>query len=138
MAGNLKVELSLYQRLGGYDVIATIVDEVLARMREDPKFARFAARSTDSRNRTRQLLVDQMCALAGGPCVYIGRDMKTSHAGLRITEDEWEASLRHTRDALEQQRVGERERQDFLELFERYRADIVEAPAGPVHRTGAP
>jgi hemoglobin len=127
MAGNRTVELSLYQRLGGYDVIATLVDEVLTRMRQDPKFARFAARSADSRNRGRQLLVDQLCALAGGPCVYIGRDMKTSHSGLGITEEEWEASLRHTRDALERQRIGEREQRDFLELFERYRADIVEA-----------
>src|ERR1044072_7868814 len=100
MAKNSKAELSLYQRLGGYDVIATIVDQVLTRMREDPKFARFSARSVDSPNRPRQLLVDQMCALAGGLCIYIGRDMKTSHTGLGITEDEWEASIRHTRDAL--------------------------------------
>jgi hemoglobin len=137
MARNSKVEPSLYQRLGGYDVIASVVDQVLTRMREDPKFARFATRSSDSRNRARQLLVDQMCGLAGGPCVYVGRDMKSSHAGLGITGDEWEASLRHTRDALEQQGIGEPEQREFLELFERYRADIVEAQASPVHRAGA-
>ena len=137
MAENRNVQVSLYQRLGGYDVIAAIVDEVLARMREDPKFARFGTRSADSRNRGRQLLVDQMCALAGGPCVYIGRDMKTAHAGFGITEEEWEASLRHTRDALVRQRIGEHEQRDFLELFERYKADIVEAEASPLHRAGA-
>jgi len=126
MVENRKNEISLYQRLGGYDVIATIVEEVLTRMRQDPKFARFATRSADSRDRARQLLVDQMCALAGGPCVYIGRDMKTAHTGLNITEDEWEASLGHTRDALERQQIGKREQRDFLELFERYKADIVE------------
>jgi hemoglobin len=131
MAGNDKVELSLYQRLGGYDVIAKVVDEVLRRMREDPKFARFATRSADSRNRARQLLVDLVCGSAGGPCVYIGRDMKASHTGLGITKDEWEASLRHTRDALEEQKIGEREQREFVELFERYRRDIVEAPANP-------
>ena len=59
--------------------------------------------------------------------MYIGRDMKTSHAGLGITTEQWEASLRHTRAALDQQRIGEREHREFLDLFERYRADIVEA-----------
>ena len=137
MAGKRTAEPSLYGRLGGYDVIAAIVDDVLARMREDPKFARFAARSADSRNRARQLLVDQMCALAGGPCLYTGRDMKTSHAGLGITQEEWDVSIKHTRDALQRQRLAEREQRDFLDLFERYRADIVETQASPVHRAGA-
>ena len=122
---------SLYQRLGGYDVIAAIIDDLLTRMREDPKFARYGTRSADSRNRARQLLVDQMCALAGGPCVYIGRDMKTAHTGLGITEDEWEANLRHTRDALEKHRIAEPEQRDFVSLFEKYRADIVDAKANP-------
>lgn len=118
-------------------MVAAIVDRVLTRMREDPKFARFSTRTTDSRNRARQLLVDQVCALAGGPCVYVGRDMKTSHAGLGITEDEWAASLNHTRGALEQQGIGEREQREFVELFERYRTEIVEGQASPVHRAGA-
>jgi len=73
-------ETTLYQRLGGYDVIAAVIDDFFAMMREDPKFTRFSVRTLDSRNRSRQLLVDQICALAGGPCIYIGRDMRTSHA----------------------------------------------------------
>src|SRR5690348_18344435 len=87
---------SLYERLGGYDAIAAIIDEFLRRMRADPMFARFAGgRSLDSVRRGRELLVGQMCALSGGPCVYTGRDMKTSHGGLGITTAEWEASIRH-------------------------------------------
>ena len=117
---------SLYQRLGGYDVIAAIIDDFFARMREDSKFARFSVRSLDSRNRSRQLFVDQICALAGGPCIYIGRDMKASHAGLGITEDEWESSLRHTMTALQKNGIAEPEQQEFLALFTQYKADIVE------------
>jgi hemoglobin len=91
------MEKSLYHRLGGYDVIAGIVDDLFSRLRSDPEFARFAAgRSLDSHHRSRQLLVDQLCALTGGPCIYIGRDMKTSHAGLGITESEWQANLKYT------------------------------------------
>jgi hypothetical protein len=53
-------------------------------------------RSIDSYQRARQLLVDQICSLSGGPCYYIGRDMKTSHVGLGITESEWDANLELT------------------------------------------
>src|SRR5919198_2493884 len=95
-----KTESSLYQRLGGYDVIAGFVDETYQLLRGDPRFKRFTTRSLDSQKRARQLLVDQICALSGGPCLYIGRDMKTSHAGLGITEAEWEVSLEYTRQAL--------------------------------------
>ncbi len=121
-------EKSLYHRLGGYDVISAIVDDLMARMRSDPMFMRFGtSRSLDSRARTRQLLVDQMCALAGGPCVYIGRDMKTSHSGLGITEAEWEACMSHTAAALDNMRICGREREEFLAIFTRYKDDIVES-----------
>jgi truncated hemoglobin YjbI len=124
-------EGTLYARLGGYDAIAAIIDDLLASLRSDPAFARFAAgRGIDSQNRARQLLVDQICALAGGPCFYIGRDMKTTHAGLRISEAEWQANLRYTSDALRKRGVAPKEEAEFLDLFERYRQDIVEA----VHR----
>ncbi len=119
---------TLYERLGGYDAIAAIVDEFLRRLRADPMFARFGGgRSHDSTRRGRELLVSQMCELAGGPCVYMGRDMKTSHGGLGITTAEWEASLRHTADALDNFKVPAKEKQEFIALFERYRGEIVEA-----------
>ena len=63
--------------------------------------------------------------------------MKTSHAGLGITKDEWEASLRHTRAALAQQQIADREQREFLALFERYEGDIVETQASPLRRAGA-
>lgn len=118
---------SLYRRLGGYDVIAAIIDDMFALLRADPAFARFGSgRSTDSHLRARQLLVDQMCELTGGPCHYIGRDMKTSHAGLAISEAEWDANMKHADAALGMNGVPDAERAEFLAVFERYRDDIVE------------
>jgi hemoglobin len=118
---------SLYRRLGGYDVIAAVIDDLFARLRTDAAFARFASgRSLDSHNRARQLLVDQMCELSGGPCVYIGRDMKTSHNGLGITAAEWDANMTYADAALVKNSVADAERAEFLGLFERYRDDIVE------------
>lgn len=119
---------TLYERLGGYDTIAAIVDKFLQCMRADPVFARFAGgRSLDSVRRGRELLVGQMCALAGGPCVYAGRDMKRSHGGLGITTAEWEASLRHAEAALDHFNIPANEKKEFIALFEQYRHDIVEA-----------
>ena len=72
----------LYKRLGGYDAMAAVTDDFLRRLTADPGFARFfSGHSTDSLKKIRQLIVDQLCAATGGSCVYIGRDMKTAHAG---------------------------------------------------------
>ena len=127
MTPTLAANSSLYQRLGGYDVIAAFVDDTYQMLRNDPTFSRFAARSIDSQQRSRQLLVDQICQLAGGPCYYTGRDMKTSHAGLRITKTEWNISLEYTRQALKNHDVKEREAEEVIAIFERYRADIVDS-----------
>ena len=118
---------TLSRRLGGYDVIAAVIDEFLSRFRSDPRLARFGGgRSLDSRQRTRQLIVEQICSLAGGPCVYTGRDMKSSHAGLGITRAEWQATLQHASAALEKYGVALREKKDFLAIFQKYKNDIVE------------
>jgi hemoglobin len=114
--------------MGGYDVIAAVIDDLFAILHGDPAFARFfGGRSEDSAIRSRQLLVDQMCALSGGPCHYIGRDMKTSHSGLGITNAEWETNMRASDVALANIGVGDAERAEFLALFEHYRDDIVES-----------
>jgi hemoglobin len=119
---------SLYQRMGGYDVIAAAIDDMFALLHDDPAFGRFfGGRSQDSVIRTRQLLVDQMCALSGGPCQYIGRDMKISHSGLGITSVEWETNIEAADAALANNSVGDTERAEFLALFARYRDDIVES-----------
>lgn len=118
---------SLYRRLGGYDAIAAIVADLFQRLKDDPRFVRFGTgRSLDSKARVLQLTIEQICALAGGPCVYLGRDMKTSHRGLGITREEWKANLELTAKALDAQGVLEPEQKEFLELFEQFCGEIVE------------
>ncbi len=120
-------EETLYRRLGGYDVISAVIDEFLNRFRSYPRLVRFGGgRSLDSRQRTRQLIIEHICSLAGGPCVYTGRDMKTSHVGLGITEAEWDANLQHASAALEKYGVALREKEEFLAIFQKYKDDVVE------------
>jgi hemoglobin len=118
---------SLYQRIGGYDAIASITDAFLGRMRADPRFSRFGGgRSLDSRNRARQLSVDLLCEMAGGPCTYIGRPMKAAHSGLGITEADWEGLIQHVAASLDQLKIAPQEKQEFLALFAKMKAEIVE------------
>src|SRR5450432_3593992 len=92
--GQDKPARSLYERLGRYDAISTIADAYLKGIRADPQFARFSGRGAASLRKARQLLKDQLCAMTGGPCVYVGRDMKTAHGGLAITDADWAANMK--------------------------------------------
>ncbi len=120
---------SLYQRLGGYDAIAAVTDDFIGRLLADPSLARFfAGHSNDSKGHIRQLVVEQLCAAAGGPCVYTGRDMKTSHTGLGITEAQWNAAVAHLVATLDKFKVPQAEKDELLAVVSTLKADIVEAP----------
>lgn len=122
-------EKTLYARMGGYDVLAGVTDDFLAQMGKDPAFKRFiGGRSLGALQRSRQLIVDQVCNLTGGPCIYFGREMKPSHQGLAITQAEWDASIVMLKNALNKFKVGEAEHKEFLAIIENTRKDIVEPP----------
>lgn len=120
---------SLYKRLGGYDALAAVTDDFLGRLVSDAQFARFfGGHSTDSLKKIRQLIVDQLCAATGGPCVYIGRDMKTTHAGLGVTEKDWDTTVRHLVATLDKFNVPAQEKKDVLTTVSGLKKDIVEKP----------
>jgi hemoglobin len=120
---------TLYKRLGGYDAIAAVTDDFLGRLSTDPQFSKFfVGHSTESIKKIRQLVVDQLCAATGGPCIYIGRDMKTSHAGLGITEKDWDASVKLLTASLDKFNVPAKEKDDVLGAVGGLKKDIVEKP----------
>ncbi|HEU4596147.1 MAG TPA: group 1 truncated hemoglobin [Pyrinomonadaceae bacterium] len=118
---------SLYARLGGYDAIAAVVDDFVGRLVTDKQFERFfVGHSTDSKKRIRQHILDQLCAAAGGPCIYTGRTMKASHEGLGITDAEWDAAAKHLVASLDKFKVPDREKKDLLDFVTTQKADIVD------------
>ena len=118
---------TLYTRLGGYDAIATVADDLLPRLMSDPQLGRFwANRAADSIRREKQLLIDFLCSNAGGPMYYTGRDMVLSHKGMGISASDWEIFLRHLHASLDKFQVPDRERQGVLAFVESTKADIVE------------
>ena len=122
-----QMKRSLYERLGSYNAIAAVVDDFVGRLVSDKQFERFfVGHSTDSKKRIRQHIVDQFCAAAGGPCIYTGRTMKDSHAGLGISEAEWDAAAKHLVASLDKFKVGEQEKKDLLAFVSGLKGDIVE------------
>ena len=120
-------EKSLYERVGGYNALAAVVDDFVGRLVADKQFEKFfAGHSIDSKKRIRQHILDQFCAATGGPCVYTGREMKTSHAGLGITEAEWDAAAKHLTASLDKFKVPEKEKGEILAFVTSLKKDIVE------------
>jgi hemoglobin len=118
---------TLYARLGGYDAIAAVANDLLPRLRNDPHLGRFwKNRAEDSIMREKQLLIDYLCANAGGPMYYRGRDMKLSHRGMGITESDWNVFLSHAAATLAKFNVPEAEQRDIVAFVQSLKKDIVE------------
>jgi len=118
---------TLYERLGGYDAISAVVNDLLPRLMADTQLGRFwQHRGEDGINREKQLLVDYLCANAGGPMFYTGRDNQTSHKGMGVSESDWEAFMGHLDATLNSFSVPQQERNDVIGFVQGTRADIVE------------
>ncbi len=118
---------TLYARLGGFDAIAAVTDDFVGRLAKDPALGKFfVGHSTASLQRIRQLVVEQICAATGGPCVYIGRDMKTAHKGLGISEADWQKASTHLAATLDKFKVPEKEKGEVIAFVTALKPDIVE------------
>jgi hemoglobin len=121
-------ERTLYERLGGYDAIAAVANDLLPRLQADSRLGGFwQHRGDDGIEREKQLLIDFLCSSAGGRLYYTGRDMETSHRGLRIDEGDWSAFLRHLDATLDAFQVPRRERDEVVAFIQGTKSDIVEA-----------
>lgn len=120
---------SLYARLGGYDGIAAVSDDFVGRLAGDPQLNKFfVGHGQDSLRRIRQLVVDQLCEASGGPCYYIGRDMRTTHKGLGISESDWQVAVRHLGESFDKFKVPQQERTELAGALSKLKPDIVEKP----------
>ena len=118
---------SLYKRLGGYDALAAVTDDFIKGIASDKQLSRFfGGVSVDSQKRIRQLVLDQLCAATGGPCIYIGRSMKTVHQGLGITEDDWNIAVKLLTQTLNKFKVAKTEQDDLFKIVGSLKPDIVE------------
>ena len=119
---------SLYQRLGGYDGLATFAGDLLPRLQGDSQLGRFwEHRGDDGLAREKQLLTDYLCFATGGPMVYTGRDMTITHKGMRISEEDWSIFLDHAGATMEALEVPKQECDEVVAFVLSLKEDIVEA-----------
>jgi len=119
---------TLYERLGGYEGITAFANDLLPRLQADSQLGRFwQNRGDDGIAREKQLLIDYLCASAGGPLYYTGRDMKTSHKGMKVSESDWSIFLQHAGATMDALRVPKQERDDVVAFVLSLKEDIVEA-----------
>jgi hemoglobin len=118
--------VSLYRRLGGREGIALVVGDFTANMAGDPRVnARFKGLKPAEVEKFKSNLADQICEASGGPCSYLGKDMKKAHEGMKISDAEWNATVENLVKALDKNKVDAKSKQDLLGAVGPMKGDIV-------------
>jgi hemoglobin len=117
---------SLYKRLGGREGISLVVSDFTTIMVADSRVnERFKGLKPPEVEKFKSNLADQICDATGGPCSYLGKDMKTAHAGMKITEAEWTATVENLTKALDKNNVPAGAKQELLGALGPMKGDIV-------------
>ena len=115
---------SLYDRLDGEAAIRAVVEEFVANVGADTRINKYFANA--NLDRLKEHLVNQIGQASGGPQVYTGRDMKTTHAGMGIDGPAFDALVEDLVKALDKFSVPEQEKSELLAVLGPMKADIVE------------
>ena len=120
---------TLYERLGGVYSIATVVDDLIDRVMDDPRL-NANPRVDEAHHRVsaagfKYLVTEMVCWASGGPQQYSGRSMRESHHDLRITAAEWDAFLDDVQLTLDTFGVPPAEQAELKAIVASTRADIV-------------
>lgn len=120
----------LWDRLGGEAAVRAVVVEFLTTAAKDPK-ANIDRNGNypltkERGERVTQLVVEFVSSATGGPLKYTGRDMKNSHQGMKITEDEFKAAAGHLVAALKKYNVPQEEMDEFIAVVGSTMKDMVE------------
>jgi hemoglobin len=118
---------TLYERLGGYDGVASYIALVFPRVAQHPELAHmFRGHGKDSQQRQFQFVVELICQKTGGPCAYIGRPMTPVHDGLGITEAHWSTFMKIISDGMTEKKYPPDVRDEFLAIWRSFHDDVVQ------------
>jgi hemoglobin len=117
-------QTTLYRRLGGLPTIRKVVDDFVLRLRSDQRVSHFFENSNVPL--IREQLTQLFCQVAGGPCMYLGADMKTAHVGMGLSNADFDAVAEDLGASLDTAKVPEREKKELLAILGKMRTDIVE------------
>jgi hemoglobin len=79
----------VYQQFGGKAGITAIITEAIENWQKDPRIARYFVHANIPH--LRYELIQQVCNLTNGPCTYTGKDMKSAHEHMQLTQASFNA-----------------------------------------------
>ena len=118
-------KLSLYERLGGEPGVRKIVNDVLDKNLNNPVIGHHFQNVDMAR--LKQLVFEFFSMGTGGPHTYTGRDMRTTHANLNISEEDFLRANHDTLLALEENGVGQAEKNEVIAILDSMKSDVVVA-----------
>lgn len=121
---------TLYERLGGIDAITAVVEDFRDRVARDDRINLKFTR-TDLARLTK-MLIDQVSAATGGPHRYNGRGMKEAHAGMNVTNGEFNALVEDLVATLNHFKVPSAEQGELLAILGPLKSDIVEVDSNEI------
>jgi hemoglobin len=124
---------TLYERLGGAAGVRAVVDDFVARAAANPA-VNFTRKGTPAEwkatpenvDKLKKALVDFIGSATGGPQKYTGKDMKSLHAGMKITQAEFDAAAADLKASLDKAKVPAKEQRELLKVVAGTAPDIVE------------
>lgn len=116
----------LYKAFGEKSGLAALMDDFMVRLLADPRTGPHFRPS--NQQRVKEQLVDQLCALSGGPCVYKGADMKSAHANLDIKKSDFHALVEVLQQSMDARGIPFRRQNEMLALLAPMNRDIITPP----------
>ncbi|RYX97607.1 MAG: group 1 truncated hemoglobin [Comamonadaceae bacterium] len=113
----------LYKAFGEQAGLVTLMDDFMIRLLADPRTGPHFKPA--NQQRVKEQLVDQFCALGGGPCVYKGLDMKNAHANLDIRKSDFNALVEVLQQSMDAQGIPFRRQNEMLALLAPMNRDTV-------------
>ncbi|WP_282014905.1 group I truncated hemoglobin [Marinifilum flexuosum] len=117
------MELSLYERLGGTEGITKIASDALDLHLKHPAIAPRYSKSNIPE--LKKAAANFFIMGTGGPNVYEGKDMLTTHKGMNISDVEFNAVIDDILQALEMNNVGQKEKEEVLFVLYSMKKEIV-------------
>ena len=117
----------LYQRLGGAAGVATIIDDLMRNIEQDPRI------KPDSKELDapafRQALAARICAIGGGPCGDRDRVVPATLRRLKITNEQFDAFIGDLAKSLDQHEVEPDAQRELLFPLKALRGDVIDTGA---------
>lgn len=115
---------TLYQRLGGADGIARLVDDIIDAHLGNPIIKTRFENIKDMAH-AKRMAREFFCAGSGGPEPYTGKDMLTTHKGMNISEQEYLAVMDDIVGAMTKQQLDEGTKNEVVAILYSLKGDII-------------